>query len=197
MAADKLRINKEISGRVRCWESPSDDVSTWFPTTEWKSNTVLYEWGAIAGRLFNGAGMNYSIGGMYLEYENVASAGTDATIPTFGRERSISYFNNLSSPNDYLRVPLTSTQLLSSGADYTHGNQCVFFARSQGTTGVHGVSFSNGVNSKIIGASLVAFVDDTDSTQDLLLSSMYFGLAEQQIKTTTSQIGIEWELTLT
>ena len=197
MATDKLQINKEISGRVRCLESPSDDISTWFPITEWKSNTVLYEWGAIAGRLFNGAGMNYSIGGMYLEYENVSSPSTDATIPTFGRDRSISYFNNLSTPNDYLRVPLTSTQLLSSGDDYPNGNQCVFFARSQGTSGVHAVPFSNAANSKIIGASLVAFVDDTDATQDLVLSSMYFSLAEQQLKTTTSQIGVEWELTLT
>ena len=61
---------------------------------------------------------------------------------------------------------------------------------------MHGNQFSSDDDSVIFGASLVAFVDDTDATQDLLLSSIYFATADQQAKLSTSQIGIEWELTL-
>ena len=194
----------QLKGRVRSYEAPSDDISTWTPITDWDSNLVVYEWGTIVGHLLNGSGMNYSIGGMYLEYENVGNAGDVVVAPTFDRTRSVSYYNNLSSSaiRDYLRVPLTATQLLSSDSTlFPDGNQCVFFARSAGTSGVHGREFSDetdpdGDISKMFGASLVAFVDDTDATQDLILSSFYFANASQQVKLPTSQIGIEWELTL-
>ena len=183
-------------GRARFLCAPSDDISTWSPATAWKQNLVLYEWAAITGRLLNGSGLKYSIGGMYLEFDN--SGGT-ITPPAFDRSRTISYYNNLSgsSNRDYLRVSLNSTQLLSSDSTlYPDGNQCIFFSRSQGLKGVHGKDFSDTDNSVIFGASLVAFVDDTDATQDLLLSSIYFQTADQQAKLSTSQIGIEWELTL-
>jgi len=183
-------------GRARLLDAPSDDVSLWSPITDWNSNLVLYEWSTIAGHLLNGSGVNYSIGGMYLEFEN--NSGT-VTAPTFDRSRTISYYNNLSgsSVRDYLRVSLTSTQLLSSDSSlYPGGNQCVFFSRSSGLKGVHGRDFSNSDDSKIFGASLVAYVDDNDATQDLLLSSIYFDAGDQQEKLSTSQIGIEWELTL-
>lgn len=192
-----------LKGRVRSYEAPSDDISMWTPVTNWSSNLVVYEWGSIVGRLLNGSGVNYSIGGMYLEFENVANASTVVTAPTQDRTRSISYYNDLSSSQvrDYLRVPLTATQLLSSNTTlYPHNNQCLFFARSAGTSGVHGKEFSDdtstGKVSKLFGASLVAFVDDTDATQDLILSSFYFADASQQDKLSTSQIGVEWELTL-
>lgn len=192
-----------LKGRVRIYEAPSDNVSTWTPVTDWNSNLVVYEWGSIVGHLLNGSGMNYSIGGMYLEFQNMLNPATTVTPPTQDRTRSVSYYNNLAGNNnerDYLRVPLTATQLLSSDADvFPHGNQCVFFARSAGTTGVHGKPFSDTANtggSKMFGASLVSFIDNTDATQDLILSSFYFATSEQQIKLATSQTGIEWELTL-
>ena len=185
-------------GRARFMCAPSDDISTWTPSTAWKKNLVLYQWAAIAGRLLNGAGVKYSIGGMYLEFDNSGSAVDPP--PTFDRARTISYYNNMNTENsdrDYLRVPLSSTQLLSSDSSlYPDGNQCIFFSRSQGLTGVHGNQFSSDDNSVIFGASLVAFVDDTDATQDLLLSSIYFATSDQQAKLSTSQVGIEWELTL-
>ena len=75
-------------------------------------------------------------------------------------------------------------------------NELVFFARSSGTTGVHGKAFSYAANSVIFGASLVAYVDATDASQDLLFSSFYFDPADQQQKLATSQVGLEWDLTL-
>lgn len=190
---DFLR-SSSIQGKVRCHQI-IDDV--WTPCSDFKSNLVLYDWAKITAKLLTSGDAKYRIGGMYLEFENTASPGDTVSAPTFDRTRSITYYNGLSgsASRDYLRVPLTATQLLSEGEGLTD-NQIVFFARSSGVTGVHGKTFSDSANSVIFGASLVAFVDSTDATQDILLSSFYFSTGDQQQKLATSQIGIEWELTL-
>lgn len=181
-------------GRVRAYDVPQPYADAiWERTTDWASNLVVYEWASIVGNLLNGTGLSYRVGGMYLEFDNSGSP-VDPT-PTFDRTRDISYYNALTGDRDYLRVGLTSTQLTSSDATlFPNGNKCTFFSRSAGTTGVHSKAFGTG--SIIIGASLVAYVDATDATQDLILSSMYFDVADQQDKLSTSQIGLEWELTL-
>jgi hypothetical protein len=189
-------------GRVRAYECPAPydcDHTPWVVQTEWSPNLVVYEWATIVGNLLNGTGLNYRIGGMYLEFENVATPGDTVTAPAFDRTRDVSYYTGLSgsSDRDYLRVGLTATQLTSSDSSlFPGGNKCTFFSRSSGTTGVHGKTFSDSVNSVIFGASLVAYVNSTDATQDLILSSMYFDAADQQAKLSTSQVGLEWELTL-
>lgn len=190
---DFLR-SSSIQGKVRCHQV-IDDI--WTPCSDFKSNLVLYDWAKITAKLLTSGDANYRIGGMYLEFENTASPGDTVSAPTFDRTRSITYYNSLSgsASRDYLRVPLTATQLLSAGEGLTD-NQIIFFARSSGVTGVHGKTFSDSANSVIFGASLVAFVDSTDATQDILLSSFYFSTGDQQQKLATSQIGIEWELTL-
>jgi hypothetical protein len=186
--------SSNLKGKVRAHQVVGE---LWTPCTDLKSNLVLYEWTRIVSKLLTAGDANYRIGGMYLEFENTASPGDSVSAPTFNRTRTISYYQGLSgsASRDYLRVPLTATQVLTDGADYTD-NQLVFFARSSGVTGVHGKTFSDTVNSKIFGASLVAFVDSSDSTQDLLLSSFYFDVADQQQKLSTSQVGLEWQLTL-
>jgi hypothetical protein len=187
-------------GRVKAYECPVPlDFEPWRAVTDWVPNLVVYEWATVVGNLLNGTGLNYRIGGMYLEFENVASPGDTVTPPTFDRTRDINYYTNLSgsSNRDYLRVGLTAAQLTSSDSTlFPGGNKCTYFARSQGATGVHGKTFSNAANSVIFGASLVAYIDSSDATQDLILSSMYFATADQQAKLSTSQIGLEWELTL-
>ena len=185
---------KNLSGKVRAYRVTDDK---WFSTTQVKPNLVLYEWANIVSKLLTQGDARYRIGGMYLEFENVASPGDTVTPPTFNRTRTVAYYNSLSSSatRDYLRVPLTATQVLSSGAGLTN-NELVFFARSSGTTGVHGKAFSYAANSVIFGASLVAYVDATDASQDLLFSSFYFDPADQQQKLATSQVGLEWDLTL-
>ncbi len=200
--------SNSMTGRVRAHRVPeairqnSVDMlgvgnELWEPVTPIKRNTILYQWTEIASKLLANGSANYRISGMYLEFENVASPGDTVSTPIFDRTRSISYYNDLSASTtkDYLRVPLTAVQTLSEGTDLTN-NLLVFFARSSGTTGVHGKTFSDSNNSLIYGASLAAFVDDSDATQDLLFSSFYFSAADQQPKLATSQVGIEWELTL-
>lgn len=195
---DVLLGNNAARGRVRASKVDiQGGEELWTPSTDWKSNLVLYQWATITSQLLAVGSSNYRIAGMYLEFENVASPSTTVTPPSFDRTRDITYYDDLvaSSTRDYLRVPMTAAPIGSEGTDLSN-NQIVFFARSSGTQGVHGKTFSDSVNSKIFGASLVAFVDNNDSTQDLLFSSFYFNTADQQIKLATSQVGIEWELTL-
>jgi len=187
---DQIGTNSVV-GRVRAHRVAGE---IWTPTTELNPNLVLYQWGEIVGKLLTTGDAKYRIGGMYLEFENVASPGDPVSVPTFGRDRTIQYYDDLSGSGvrDYLRVPMTATTYTDE-AEQTILN---FFARSSGTVGVHGKTFSDTVNSTIFGASLVAFVDSTDATQDLLLSSYYFDVADQQQKLSTSQVGLEWQLAL-
>ena len=183
------RVRACRSGNGRCWE----------PATEWKRNTIVFEWGAIIGPLLTLGERKYRIGGMYLEFENVVSPGTPVTIPTYDRTRSIAYYNSLSGSarRDYLRVPIIASTFESSNAEqFPNGNLPTFLARSQGVQGVHGKQFGVSYNSVVFGASLVAMVDEADATQDLIFSTFYFDTADQQAVLPTSQLGIDWELTL-
>lgn len=181
------------------FSGPGQDPKTspkefWTPATEFRPNLVLFEWSKITSKLLTTGKSNYRISGMYLEFENVASPGDPVSVPTFERDRTSQYYNDLSgsSVRDYLRVPLTAATTTEEDTQA----RMDFFARSSGTTGVHGKTFSAAANSTVFGVSLVAFVDTTDATQDLLLSSHYFAVADQQQKLSTSQVGLEWELTL-
>lgn len=171
----------------------------WKPLTRWTKNLVLKEWGAIVGNALRTGDSKYRISHMYLEYQNVASPGDPADIPSFDREagNGVAYFNSLSlsADRDYLRIPLTATQFVSSDeTEFPEGNVAIFFAMSQGMLGVHGKPYSDVVNSTLAGGALVAGIDDSDHTRDLVLSRFYLPVDEQQVKLATSQLGLEWEL---
>jgi len=188
--------NKSVSGRVRAHEVRGD---VWDLLTAWDHNQVLYGWGTVVGTLLTKGLSNYRIGGMYLEYENVADPDDPVSAPTFDRSGGKSYYDGLglSATRDYLRVPLTASLLSSSDETlFPDGNVMTFFAQSQGVTGANGKAFSDTVNSKIYGGALVAFLDEADADQDIVFSRFYFSVANQQVKLPTSQIGLEWEITL-
>lgn len=194
---DNLLINApvpNVQGYVRMHHVVGD---SWQSCSRLQPNLVLFQWAKITTKLLTSGLANYRIGGMYLEFENVASPGDTVTPPAFNRTRDINYYNNLSASatKDYLRVPMTATQVLSEGEGLTD-NLIIFFARSSGVVGVHGKAFSDAYNSTIYGISLVAFPDVNDVTQDLLFSSHYFDSTEQKQKESNSQIGIEWQLVL-
>jgi hypothetical protein len=173
----------------------------WHETAGWRPNLVLYEWAAIVGTLLTQGLNNYRINGMYLEYANVDDPDDEVPVPDYDRAEAsgVSYYDSLadSAQGDYLRVPLTAATLTSSDeTNFPQGNDCLFFAQSQGTTGVHGKAFSAAANSKFFGAALVAMRDEDDPTQDLVLSRFYTDTDKQQVKLDASQIGVEWLLQL-
>lgn len=170
----------------------------WRRRTDWQHNDVLYEWGTILAMLLARRGINYGIGGMYIEYANVASPGDAFAKPTFTRDadQGVQYYDNLAltAMQDYLRVPLVATQIDSEDATlFPKGNRNTFFAQTSGVVGVHGKPFSDAHNSLAIGGALVAFVDPVDASQDLVLSRFYFEEANQIAKLASSQIGYEWQ----
>lgn len=180
---------------------PDGRLHHWSQRTEFQPNLVLYEWGAIVGNLLLKQGLKFGIGGMYLEFANVASPGDPVPVPPLERDPSmgVAYYDDLAtSPDtDYLRVPLVAGTLNSSDAtNFPKGNSPTFFAQSTGLVGVHGKPFSDVNNSVVFGAALVAFLDQDDPTQDLVFSRFYFDVSSQQPKLATSQIGIEWPVDL-
>ncbi len=191
------RVTQPLIGLKSRNVDRGDRPGYWEPTTPWRGNRVVFEWASVVGSLLTRRGLQYGISGMYLEFENVASPGDIVTVPSLDRTYSVAYYNALSGNRDYLRVQLTAATLgTSDSSRYPNGNQPLFFARSQGLQGVHGLPFDSSHNSVIYGAALIAQVNETDATQDLVFSSFYFDEDEQQPKLSTSQVGIEWELTL-
>lgn len=186
----------QLRGRVRLHRIVPGGKSV--PVTAWSKNQILYEWASIAGVLLTQGLTNYKIGGMYIEYENVADPNDPVDDPTFDRSGGVSYYNGLLThpSRDYLRVPLVSALLDSSGDNFPNGNRMTFFAQTAGTEGVHGKAFSDANNSKVFGAGLVAFINEDDPTQDRVFARLYLPEASQQVKLSTSQIGIEWEVEL-
>lgn len=172
----------------------------WFIRYKTQSNQICYDWGGIVAALLRGLqdGNTYKIGGMYLEFDNSGSP-VDPT-PTIDRATTPEYYRNLSGTADFLRVPLIATAGdTSDGANFTVPNMAIFHAQSVGTTGSRTTSpltFSDAANSRVYGAALVAFRDESDITQDLILSRIYFDVDNQIEKPASGQVGVTWVLTL-
>jgi len=175
-------------------------VEHWEPQGAFESNQIMYDWATIVGELLRGApdGKPYKIGGLFIEFE--VNGGAPVSPPTFERSGGIDYYTSLagSATRDYLRVPLTVVDLESTNtSNFPGGNALTFFGRTDGVVGVHGKTFSNAVSSRVYGGALVAYPDFGDATQDLVFSRFYWAdTANQIVKATGSQIGIEWGVTL-
>jgi hypothetical protein len=158
-----------------------------------KHNLILYGGADILASLLAGRGT--PVNAMYMEYKNLASPGDLITPPAFDREGGISYYNGLSSSPDidFLRIPLTVNPTVEASDVVYSGNQVVFFGVSEGTTGFHGKSFLDTVNSAVFGAALVAAEDLGDQSQDIVFSRIYSGI-DKVLKMAGHQIGITWTI---
>jgi hypothetical protein len=162
-------------------------------------NDILYSWGFIVAQQLRAANQGYHIRKMYIEFENVASPGDPAGIPVFTRDEGLEYYNNLGPSNDFLRVDIIQTPGITIApgfesyfTDGVDGNELGFVAQTSGTTGVLGRTFSDTVNSTVIGGALIASPDPDDRTKDVIFNRGYFDVAEQVPKEAGSQVGITW-----
>jgi hypothetical protein len=114
---------------------------------------------------------------MYFEFENTAGS---PTIPSPTRDEGIEYYLDdlsLEATKDYVRIPLiVPAAFTASGSDY-EGNQATFWAVTSGSTGVHGKTFDQSVNSKVYGVALAATPTPAQYTQDKLFSRSYTGFS--------------------
>jgi len=155
-------------------------------------NLVLYGGADIVQQLLAG-NEEYAITTMYLEFKNLADPADPIVAPAFDRSGTKAYYDALAlSPDtDYLRVALSAPPLLSaSSAEYVN-NRGTYSAVSEGTTGVHGKTFSEASNSAVFGAALVVTPDPSDSTQDQIYARVYTGI-DKILKQTGLEIGVRW-----
>lgn len=163
-------------------------------------NSIQRDWVRIACQTIGKGQSNYKIGGMYLEFENVASPGDPVAIPEFSQSAGREYYDGLSGNQDYLRVPLIGDPTLSVSADMTDffsgdgvdNNTATFFSQSSGVAGVNGLEFSSSANSKLFGLALVAIPDWGDRSLDLIFGRAYYAEGDQIVKAIAHQIGVSW-----
>lgn len=156
----------------------------------WEPNTVLFDWGTIAAKTLGLGDSAYKLAAMYVEFEN--NGGAAVTTPTVSRDQGVSYYNGLSShpTRDYLRVSLLATTLDSTDlVSFPLGNQLTLYAQTAGSVGVHGKTFSDGVQSRVYGFAVVATPEFADAAQDLVYARLYLSSGSQQIKLPSSQVG--------
>ncbi len=141
-------------------------------------------------------GKPYRIGAMYIEFENNAGAAVDIptvdnTDPAEGRD----YYDALSSPRDYQRVPINTSVLSSTDEDLYTKNKVTYYGQTQGSTGEGALVFSAENQSRVYGGALVATPDYGDPTQDLIVARFYFPAGEQSIKVAGGQVFVPASLT--
>ena len=193
--SDKIQTG-QVRGQIAVWDS---NFSFQLHT---QPNQTQYGWGAIAAQCAGKGLRNYKISTMYIEFENVDSPEDAVTPPTFGVEEGAEYFQSLSlsSVRDYLRVPVLAAPDLAVAAGFEdvfpegEGNKLTFMAQTAGTTGVHGRTFSDSVNSKVFGMALVSTPVSGDSSRDLVFARTYLESANQVLKVASGQIGLTWNI---
>lgn len=182
-----------------------DEAGVWLPPLFEKHNQIAYDWGVIACQAMCRGNSLYKIRGMYVEFENVADPEDTISIPSdddIDRGEGVNYFLSLSGSKDFLRVLMDTEPGLTVGSnsayqDYFSGegvefNEATFRAQSSSSSGVNGLSFDNGSNSKIYGIALVAVPDIDDVTRDKIFGRLYFNAGEQFVKPSTQQVGVAW-----
>lgn len=193
----------QVRGQLSMWHL--SETGLLLPIAK-RRNQIQFDWGFIVAQLMKGRS-EYRINAMYIEFENVADPEDPVTVPTYGADEGAEYYDDLQSSGtrDFLRIPFASDPLLGivTGAAYenyftagTSGNKLSFYAVTQGTEGVHGKTFSNGANSKVYGAALVATPVFADRTQDRIFARAYWDADEQAIKEPSGQLATGWDISL-
>lgn len=166
-----------------------------------KENLILLSWGFMACRCLGVADADYAVKAAYIEFANVGSPSDPVAIPSYERSDGLDYFNALPPDRDFLRVTLAGTPSIDIAPGYeenfisgVNGNRVQFPFQTTGSTGILGRTFSESVNSKVFGITLVATPVPADRTMDVILSRGYFNENDQQLKQVGVQIGIRWRI---
>jgi hypothetical protein len=174
---------------------------TWMPPL---NNTWMYTWGSIAARVLGLRDLSYAPSTFYIEFENVASPSTVASIPTVTPADGRGYYDSIagSATRDYLRVPILLTPSIDVDPAYSTyltaglGNRLTLLAQSTGSVGVAGKTFSNASNSKICGLAWVATPIPGDPTRDLIFARQYYLGSDQQVVPVGGQFDVIYSPTL-
>jgi len=177
---------QNISGTLSIFDVTEDGNLTLLGTTE---NKFMASGADVIANLLSGT-PNYNIKTMYLEYEN-SSPGA-VVEPGYVVADGLEYYTGLTSPKDYLRIPITTNPVVSSSDESSYeGNQVTFFGITSGTVGVNGLAFSETAGSTVYGGALVASPDLQVPTKDRVFARTYW-VDRLFPKYDGRQIGVQW-----
>jgi hypothetical protein len=74
------------------------------PLGDFKPNLIVNEWATIIAKLLTAGDARYRIGGMYLEFENVANPGDPVAVDPLTRQRNVDYYNSLAGIDESIRT---------------------------------------------------------------------------------------------
>lgn len=177
----------------------NEQTRVWKPVFE-HHNLFLHSWGFAAARALGLGDSTYQINGFYVEFENSATPGAIA-VPSFDATAGLSYYNNLGSNKDFLRIPLLGTPVLDQDPDFVdilpaeQKNRLQFLGQTSGTEGVLGEAFSEANDSVVYGLALIAAPSWGDRSQDVLIARSYYPTGQQKAKVDGFQIGIQYRVT--
>lgn len=143
-----------IKGKVSIYSGKPDGPRELVFASENQIQDESYE---LLARLMSGDD-SARVNTIYLEFENVATPETEATITAFSTAEGAEHFSNLSGPCDFLRQPLQI-------APEVDGSSITYSGMFADGYGEHGLQFGgDGVNSRVYGMALVSA--GADQTQD-------------------------------
>lgn len=197
---DRLLPGLSIFGRVGVFLTDKTKNILWEGPE--MANLVLLTWGHAVAQAF-GAGLSqYKVAGAYIEFKNVTSSTEFVLPPTYNRSSPDTYFQNLSPPYDYLRVPLATlptfdhdptTPPLPPGKF----NRATFTLLTTDNVGhKNHLNFSAAELSRVFGVTLYANPSPTDDpNEDVFICRTYFSDVNQLLAPVSGHIGIRWRLT--
>lgn len=148
-------------------------------------NLVQYEGFDALGKIISG-NINSRINGLYLQFDS-SGVGTPRIVD---RTITAASFRALSSPLDFLRIPLGAGILSALDSNYS-SNVVVFNGIAPvGLTGENGLIFNAGAKVELF--ALVIMPDQNDNTQDMVYAA--FAPSTPIEALSTSGVGIRWQI---
>lgn len=169
-----------------------------FPNKRVKNQTQT-GYSAAAVNLFGAGDPTYKVGAIYIEFKNLADPEDSVDAPegfakTVGRE----YYQALSAPYDYVRVPILFAPHADIDPDVSSNfnNRLTWTAETTATLGAHGQEFSSGEYSKIFGLALVVTPDWDDYTKDIVIARTYYDDVDDQfLRPAVGGVRVGWQQT--
>jgi hypothetical protein len=200
MIKEEQETNSQIKGSiVVAYRDKETNATT---KVQEKSNLITYGGADILAKLASGDS-RFAINGMYFQFKNGSTSSSD--LESITRASDKTFFESLSSPSDWMRVPIITNGKLdktnhqsSSNIPFYSSNQVTFVATTAATEqfGVNDPSLpfsqSSPHQSKIQSVALVAMPDKNNRLNDVIFSRS--NLASPIPALNSSYIDVFWTL---
>lgn len=178
-----LKVNAR--GHVRVWTELNGQRRLYHESR----NTIVYSASEALNRLLAGQS-EYKVGGIYFQFQNLASAGDPITPVSVAQTDTVDTFQALSSPNGFVRAALSLEPAISTqGASYSNNRGTYYASIAESAIPVTaGITFGNSQNSALSAAGLVA-TPTSDYLDDILIARVSLTKLIPQVG---MKIGVEW-----